>query len=91
MPCRSSRTANLYGELLDELGAQRTAVARSVIYATTCRGRRTGPRWRLLSWEHELAVGAAVPTLHLWLSEDFMVPLDLEASYEETCRSLRIR
>ena len=87
----TSRTANLYGELLDELGAQRTAVARSVIYATTCRGRRSGPRWRLFSWEHELAVGAALPTLPLWLSEDFMVPLDLEATYEETCRSLRIR
>ena len=87
----TSRTANLYGELLDELGAQGTAVARSVIYATTCRGRRSGPRWRLESWEHELAVGAALPTLPLWLTEDLMVPLELEATYEETCRSLRIR
>ena len=87
----TNRTANLYGELLDELGAQRTAISRSVIYAATCRGRRTGPRWRLETWEHELAVGAVLPTLPLWLSEEFMVPLDLEAAYEETCRSLRIR
>ena len=87
----TSRTANLYGELLDELGAERTAISRSAIYAATCRGRRSGPRWRLESWEHELAVGAALPTLPLWLSEDFMVPLELEATYEETCRSLRIR
>ena len=34
----TSRTANLYGELLDELDAQRTAVSRSTIYAATCRG-----------------------------------------------------
>lgn len=87
----TSRTANLYGELLDELAAERTAVAGSVIYAVTCRGRRLGPRWRLEAWEHELTVGSALPTLPLWLSEDFMVPLDLEATYEETCRSLRIR
>ncbi len=87
----TSRTANLYGELLAELDAQRTAVSRSAIYAATCRGRRSGPRWRLETWEHELAIGAALPTLPLWLTEDFMVPLELEETYEETCRSLRIR
>ncbi len=87
----TSRTANLYGELLDEVTARRTAVAASAIYATTCRGRRSGPRWRLESWEHELAIGALLPTLPLWLSEDLAVPLELETTYEETCRSLRIR
>jgi hypothetical protein len=86
----TSRTANLYGELLDELDAPRTAVARSVIYAATCRGYRTGLRWRLESWEHSLAIGSALPSLPIWLSPDFMVPLELEATYEETCRSLRI-
>jgi hypothetical protein len=86
----TSRTANLYGELLDELDAPRTAVSRSMIYAATCRGRRKGLRWRLESWEHSLAVGAALPTLPIWLAPDLMVPLELEATYEETCRSLRI-
>lgn len=87
----TSRTANLYGELLAELDAQRTAVSSSPIYAATCRGRRSGLRWWLETWEHELAIGAVLPILPLWLSEDFMVPLELEATYEETCRSLRIR
>jgi len=87
----TSRSANLYGELLEELDAQRTAISRSSIYAATCRGRRSGPRWCLETWEHELAIGTALPTLPLWLSDDFMVPLELEATYEETCRSLRIR
>jgi hypothetical protein len=31
-----------------------------------------------------------LPTLPLWLTEDFAIPLDLEASYEQTCRDLRI-
>lgn len=86
----TSRAFNLYGELLDELGAPRTAVSQSVIYAATCRGRRHGLRWRLESWENQLAVGSALPSLPIWLSSDLMVPLELEATYEETCRSLRI-
>ena len=87
----TNRSANLYGELLDELGAERTAISQSAIYAATCRGRRLGPRRQLETWEHELTVGAPLPTLPIWLNEHLMVPLDLEAAYEETCRSLRIR
>ena len=37
-----------------------------------------------------LALGRPLPTLPLWLTEDFAVPLELEPSYEETCRILRI-
>ena len=86
----TSRTANLYGELLDELSAQRTAISHSAIYAASCRGRRSGCGWRLETWDHELTVGATLPTLPLWLAEDVMIPLELETTYEETCRSLRI-
>ena len=87
----TTRVPNLYGELLDELGAPRTAVANSLIYATTCRGERSGLRWRLVAWEHELAVGGVMPTLPIWLSKDVLVPLELEATYEDSCRALRIR
>jgi hypothetical protein len=37
-----------------------------------------------------LSVGQKLPTLPLWLTEDLMVALDLEASYEATCRVLHI-
>ena len=87
----TNRSANLYGELLDELDAIRSEISRSLIYAATCRGRRTGPRWRLETWEHELAIGAVLPTLPLWLPDELMIPVELEFTYEETCRSLRIR
>ncbi len=87
----TNRASNLFGELLDELGIPRTPVSRSGMYAVTCRGWRNGPRWRLESWEHELTVGIALPTLPIWVSPELMFPLDLEATYEETCRSLRIR
>ena len=96
----TDRTGNLYGELLDELDAPRTAISRSGIYAATCRGRRNGPRWSSIAgrrskltscWELELAVGALLPTLPIWVSPDRSFQLELEATYEEACRSLRIR
>jgi hypothetical protein len=37
-----------------------------------------------------LALGHPLPTLPLWLADDLPVPVELEASYEETCRVLRI-
>ena len=40
--------------------------------------------------EHELAIGAPLPTLPLYLADQVSVPLDMEASYEDTCRGLRI-
>jgi hypothetical protein len=37
-----------------------------------------------------MQIGQPLPTLPLWLADNFSVPLDLEASYEETCQALRI-
>jgi hypothetical protein len=37
-----------------------------------------------------LALGQPLPTLPLWLANDFAVPLELEATYEETCRISRL-
>ena len=34
--------------------------------------------------------GIPLPELPLWLADDFAVPLELEASYEETCRIFRL-
>ncbi len=31
-----------------------------------------------------------LPTLPLWLADDFCLPLDLEASYEKACDDLSI-
>ena len=39
---------------------------------------------------HPLALGQPLPTLPLWLADDFAVPLELEASYAETCRIFRL-
>jgi hypothetical protein len=83
-------TANLYAELAARLGAKPPSIADCVIYAVTCRTRPGCRGVRVETWERELVVGAPLPTLPLHLSESFKVPLELEATYEDTCRGLRI-
>jgi Protein of unknown function (DUF4058) len=86
----TERSSNLYAELAERLSAAPPATAGSSIYAVSCRGRSARGRWRVESWEHELAVGSALPTLPLWLTEELWVPLELDTTYEDTCRGLRI-
>ena len=38
-----------------------------------------------------LEIGQPLPTLPIWLKENWAISLDLDSSYEETCRTLRIR
>lgn len=88
----TTRRANLYGELLEWIGQADPAWSPEPPsqYATVCRWREEGMSWRLETWAHHLAVGQPLPTLPLWLTDDLAVPLDLEATYEQTCRGLRI-
>jgi hypothetical protein len=84
--------ASLYAELLAFLGQVERPLAsdQCSLYASTCRlVAKAGPQ-RLEAWHYPVVVGEALPTLPLWLSETICVPLDLEASYEEACRILRI-
>lgn len=39
-------------------------------------------------WSHALALGQLLPTLPLWLSAERVVPLNLEASYEQACTDI---
>jgi hypothetical protein len=89
----TTRQFNLYTELLGLLGESDPAFSpdHAPVYAVTCRGRKVGHKPRFETWAYPLIVGQKLPTLPVWLSEDQAVSLDLEASYEETCRVLRIR
>jgi hypothetical protein len=86
------RSFNLYTELLALLNRSDPAfsAAPPATYAVTCRKRQAGRQTKLDTWSYPLTVGRPLPSLPLWLSETQTVALDLEASYEETCRVLRI-
>lgn len=86
------RDFDLYAELLGWVGGRDPSLGDPppATYAAACRWRPVGTRRVLETWSRPLAVGDPLPTLPLWLTEELAVPLDLEASYERTCRDLRI-
>ncbi len=65
------------------------SVYEVLIFDLEC-DRRLVAAVELDTWSHPLAIGQPLPSLPVWLSETQIVVLDLEASYEETCRVLRI-
>jgi Protein of unknown function (DUF4058) len=89
----TSRESNLFSELMRHVGRSDLETVRqpSPIYVAACRafpGKRQFHR--LQAWHEALTVGVVLPTLPLWLAADFVVPLELEASYESCCRWLRM-
>ena len=88
----TTRHGNMFGDLLQSIGqtVAPQGPETASLYAAASRGTKRDEKWLLESWVYTLAIGEPLPTLPLWLSDDLAVPLGLEASYEETCRILRI-
>jgi hypothetical protein len=88
----TTRHFTLYGDLLEFIGQTDPSVSPEPppLYAVACRWTRKNSSWHLESWAHPLALGRPLPTLPLWLAHNLAVPLELETSYEETCRLLRL-
>lgn len=88
----TTRQFNLYRDLLSLLGQSDPALGDepTPTYAVSCRLTRPQESWLLEAWSHPLALGQPLPTLPLWLADSLAVPLDVEATYEETCRVLQL-
>jgi hypothetical protein len=88
----TARRFNLYVQLLDLIGQADPTLGSEppAIYAAACRWIERGRKHVLETWSHALTLGQPLPMLPLWLAENLAVPLELEATYEETCRVLRI-
>jgi hypothetical protein len=86
------RDFSLYAELLELIGEQDPAIGHDPppIYAVSCRWLPRGTSRWLEAWSRPLAIGKPLPVLPLWLNDELAIPLDLEASYEQTCHDLRI-
>lgn len=88
----TNRGTNLYVELLARLGQNDPTLDEEfpATYAATCRWRPRSKQGRLEAWFHPLKVGSALPVLPVWLTDELAIPLELETTYEQTCRTLRI-
>ena len=87
----TTRTSNLYRELMEFLGQPDSAFPDDApsLYAVALRRSSRADQWMLEAWVNPMTLGRPLPTLPLWLADDFAVPLELEPTYEETCRILR--
>jgi hypothetical protein len=88
----TSRRFNLYFDLLELLGQADPSLAPEppVVYAAAFRWPYEGDARHFWAWTRALMVGQPLPVLPLWLAEYLAVPLEPGATYEESCRILRI-
>ncbi len=86
------RDFNLYADFLEMLDQRDPAlsVPPPSLYAVACRHRESHNKRLLETWYQPLELSKPLPRLPLWLTDSFAVPLDLEDSYEQTCRDLRL-
>src|SRR5262249_15208888 len=83
----TTRTQNLYAELLDLMGQSDNGLNPKPppLYATACRLTKRENEWLLETGTQSLDFGQPLPTMPLWLADDLAVPLELEESYEQSC------
>jgi Protein of unknown function (DUF4058) len=87
------RQFDLYADLPALIGRTDPALGSDPphLYAATLRGRKPARGRPLLdTWFYPMTLGRPLPPLPIWLDVDLGVTLDLEASYEDTCRVLRM-
>jgi Protein of unknown function (DUF4058) len=88
----TTRTLNLYGDLLDLIGQSDPLLSPepSPLYTAACRMTKRENEWLLETWTQSMDLGRPLPTVPLWLADDLAVPLELEESYEQSCSILNI-
>lgn len=88
----TSREFNIYAELIRYIGQPepKSTAPNTSIYVAACRTLPKRQHQRLQAWYKPLSVGQVLPTVPLWLSADLAIDLELELSYEESCRILRM-
>ena len=87
------RSANLHAEIFDTLRVKTRRNAwksATGLYAVSYRPVTVQRTPRVEIWPEPLKLGKELPTLPLWLRLDLCVPLQLEESYQDACRALRI-
>lgn len=88
----TTRLGNLHNELVDWLGwpTPDALFDAEPPYSVAYRPMHSDDEDRIETWTFPLALGDDLPTAPLSLGAELCLPLDLEASYSETCRRRRI-
>ncbi|QEL15992.1 DUF4058 family protein [Limnoglobus roseus] len=88
----TTKRFNLFLDLLETIGHTDPTLGDPPppTYAASCRAVKRGKKTLFQARSHHLELGRPLPTLPLWLDSERVVPLDLEASYEQACHDLWI-
>jgi hypothetical protein len=86
----TGRGGRLYEELLARLSPSATPADSGDLYAVAYRSVERDDQPSLDIWQEPLTVGQPLPTLPLWLRGGHVLPVDLERTYQRTCREQRI-
>lgn len=85
----TSRRANLQQALLERFAPDHEAPV-TPLFACSYQPRTIGDRLRLEMWLSPLAVGQPLPTLPLYLRDGPLLAVNLQQTYLDACRRLRI-
>jgi len=85
----TNRHANMHSLLVERFGE--TAPSGEELYAAAYRPMRRDESAELALWYKPLSIGAALPSLPLFLKNGPMVKLNLAETYVQTCRDLKIK
>jgi hypothetical protein len=86
----TERGGNLHAELLALLAPGHSTALTAELYTAAYRPIEREGQPTLDTWQEALAVGAELPTLPLWLCGGLCLPVELEPTYERTCREQRL-
>ena len=85
----TGRRADLHAEFLRRIGID-PGPDTADLFAASYRPVGQAGDVRLAMWHERLAVGLALPTLPFWLRGGRCLQLNLETSYERTCREQKM-
>jgi hypothetical protein len=86
----TARRARLHEDLLARVHGVAEVPLDADLYATAYRPLKRDDQVNLNVWQHSLAVGQPLPVLPLGLKGGLSLRVDLETTYERTCREQRI-
>ncbi|MFO0801557.1 MAG: DUF4058 family protein [Gemmataceae bacterium] len=88
----TTRSFNLYEQLLDYFEVEDSLLkpAAPGLYCVSCRSAKGVSESRFETWFYPIELGKPIPELPVWLDDGLHVMLDLEGSYEQTCKTLQI-
>ena len=86
----TTRSKNLHDELMARIGPPDITPWGERLYVTAYRPMGKNGSARLAIWQEALALGKPIPPMPLWLLYGPSVTVELERTYEDTFRQLRL-